>query len=198
MEKVVFAKFFYLLLTYLLGGVPFGLVICKVFKKIDIRERGSKNVGATNVGRVAGLKYAVWTFILDGLKSFLPVLLARFVFNDEFQALVLFFAVIGHIFSFWLRGKGGKGISSAMVGLLALDYRLGLTMILVWLLVFRVSKISSLAALASTTVVVFGFYFVSSPADFCIFYLTSIIIFWAHRDNIRKLISGEELGFKKK
>jgi glycerol-3-phosphate acyltransferase PlsY len=197
-EEMTCARLIYLFLTYLLGGVPFGFVICKIFKKIDIRERGSGNVGATNVGRVVGLKYAIGTFILDGLKSFLPVLAARFIFGNGFQALVLLFAVMGHVFSLWLGGKGGKGISSAMVGLLALDYRLGLSMILVWLLVFMLSKISSLSALASTVITAFISYFLSPLTDFSIFYLTTLIIFWAHRDNIKRLISGEEVGFKKK
>jgi glycerol-3-phosphate acyltransferase PlsY len=187
----------YLFLTYLLSGIPFGLVICKIFKKIDIREYGSKNVGATNVGRVAGKKYAVITFALDGLKSFLPVLLSYSIFGGEFQVFVLFFAVIGHIFSIWLKGRGGKGISSTIVGLLALDYRLGIVMGSMWLLVFLITKISSLAALTSVVTFITTSFFISSPSYFYTLCAMAVIIFWAHRENIKRLISGAEFKFNK-
>jgi glycerol-3-phosphate acyltransferase PlsY len=188
---------FYLFLTVLLSGIPFGLIICKTFKKIDIREHGSKNVGATNVGRVIGKKYAVITFILDGLKSFIPVLLSNLFFSKEFQVLTLGFAVSGHIFSVWLGGRGGKGISSTIVGLLALDYRIALVMIVTWVLVFTTTRISSLAALVSVTVVVSTSYFLSSAWECCILSVMAVIIFWAHGENIKKLLSGNESGFKK-
>jgi glycerol-3-phosphate acyltransferase PlsY len=187
----------YLFLTYLLSGVPFGLIICKVFKKIDLREYGSKNVGATNVGRVAGKKYAVITFALDGLKSFLPVLFSGCIFGEEFRVFVLFFAVIGHIFSIWLKGRGGKGISSSIVGLLALDYRLGIVMSSAWLLVFLITKISSLAALTSVVAFITTSYFISSPVCFYTLCVMAIIIFWSHRENIKRLISGAEFKFNK-
>ncbi|MDR0572028.1 MAG: glycerol-3-phosphate 1-O-acyltransferase PlsY [Rickettsiales bacterium] len=186
----------YLVLAYLLGGVPFGLIICKVFKKIDIRKYGSGNIGATNVGRVVGKKYAVLVFVLDGCKNFFPVLMAKRFCDMKFSLLVLFAVVIGHVFSFWLKGKGGKGISSTMLGLLALDYKLGIMMMVVWLVVFTITKISAVAALFSVATITVASYFILGYYYFFVLFIMSIVIFFAHRKNIRRLLEGKELGFK--
>lgn len=186
----------YIIITYLINGIPFGLIICKIFKKIDIREYGSKNIGATNVARICGMKYAVFVFILDGLKSFLPIFISKIFFDINYVTVILFSAVCGHIFSFWLKGKGGKGISSTILGSFALDYRLGLIISVSWLLVFKFTKISALAALISVLNMNIASYFLFDKQSFVILIFLTLLIFWAHRNNIKRLLLGEEVGFK--
>jgi glycerol-3-phosphate acyltransferase PlsY len=186
-----------LILAYLLGGIPFGFIVCKVFKKIDIREHGSKNIGATNVGRVVGKGYAALVFTLDGCKNFFPVLITKRIYGVEFSMAVLFAVVIGHIFSFWLKGKGGKGISSTMLGLLALDYRLGFVMAVAWLATFIITKISAVSALFSMILTTTVSYFLMGYYYFLVLCVMSVVIFFAHRENIKRLLNGKELGFKK-
>lgn len=189
---------FFSILSFFIGGIPFGLIIGKVFKKIDIREHGSGNIGATNVGRVIGKKYAVLTFLLDGLKSFLPVFFAKYFYGIQFATYIAFFVIMGHIFSPWLKGKGGKGISSLMLALLAIDYVLFLIMALTWVLCFKITKISALSALLSTFVMLISSFFVVEKFCFCVLFIVSCVVFYAHRSNIKRLVKGEELGFRKK
>lgn len=185
------------ILTFFIGGIPFGYIIAKIVKKIDIREHGSGNIGATNIARVVGKKYAVLTFILDGLKSFLPVIFTKYYFDVNFATYIAFFAIMGHIFSPWLKGKGGKGISSLMLSLLAIDYRLFFIMGIVWVLCFKITKISALSALISTFVMLISSYFIMPKFCFIVFLIITFVIFYVHKTNIKRLLKGEELGFKK-
>lgn len=187
----------YLIVSFLIGGIPFGLFIGKFFCKTDIRTQGSGNIGATNVARVLGMKYAVPTFILDGLKSFLPVFIGKRLFSIDFSMAVMLFTVSGHIFSIWLRGKGGKGMSSLVLGLLAFDCRLFLIVGIAWLLVFKISKISALATLLSTLITTFVSYFLLNRFCFCVFLLICAVVVFAHRKNIKRLVEKKELGFDK-
>ena len=197
---MIYSLLAFAIVSFFVSGIPFGLLIGKIFKNIDIREPGSGNIGATNVARVIGFKYAVLTFILDGLKSFLPVFIAKNYYGFygvEFASFVAFFAIIGHIYSPWLKGKGGKGISSTMFALLAIDYRLFLIMSLSWLLCFKITKISSISALTSTILTLIASYFMMNTFSFIVITIITIVIFIAHRKNIIRIIKGEELGFKK-
>ena len=197
---MIYSLLAFAIVSFFVSGIPFGLLIGKIFKNIDIREQGSGNIGATNVARVIGFKYAVLTFILDGLKSFLPVFIAKNYYGFygvEFASFVAFFAIIGHIYSPWLKGKGGKGISSTMFALLAIDYRLFLIMSLSWLLCFKITKISSISALTSTILTLIASYFMMNTFSFIVITIITIVIFIAHRKNIIRIIKGEELGFKK-
>ena len=197
---MIYSLLAFAIVSFFVSGIPFGLLIGKIFKNIDIREQGSGNIGATNVARVIGFKYAVLTFILDGLKSFLPVFIAKNYYGFygvEFASFVAFFAIIGHIYSPWLKGKGGKGISSTMFALLAIDYRLFLIMSLSWLLCFKITKISSISALTSPILTLIASYFMMNTFSFIVITIITIVIFIAHRKNIIRIIKGEELGFKK-
>lgn len=185
----------YLIATYLISSIPFGLFLCKFCKNIDIRTQGSGNIGATNVARVCGFQMAIPVFILDGLKSFLPVLIAKQLFISDFIPVVLFTAVIGHIFSIWLKGNGGKGVASTIFGLFALDYRLGLIVSIAWLIMFKLTKISAVAALSSIFIVSICSLFIDGLNTYIVFSIMAIIIFWAHRENIKRLLSQKELGF---
>lgn len=193
---IIYALIF-VVLAFFVGGIPFGLIIGKIFKNIDIREHGSGNIGATNVARIIGFKYAVVVFLLDGLKTFLPVAIARCYYGIEFAGFIAFFSVIGHIFSPWLKGKGGKGISSTMFSLLAIDYRLFLVMSITWLLCFKATKVSALAALSSLLLTLIISYFLSPRFIFIVLLMLTLVIFFAHRKNIKRILKGEELGFKK-
>ncbi|MDR1495299.1 MAG: glycerol-3-phosphate acyltransferase [Rickettsiales bacterium] len=178
------------LLGFLLSGVPFGYLITKLVKKVDIRNYGSGNIGATNVWRVLGIKYAILTFILDGSKSLIPILLIRKITGDNTTQVVsmLLLAVAGHIFSPWLGWSGGKGFSSFILGLVALDIRLFLAAALAWLIVFLMFRISGLATLVSMTTTLVSSYSILSASDLLIMAMICTMIFWAHRKNIKNLI----------
>ena len=196
MRYVIF--FIYLLATYLIGGIPFGLMMGKVVKGIDIRNYGSKNIGATNVARVLGKWYGILVLFLDGAKGFFPVMLAKAFWPEHWLVLVLLCAVFGHIFSFWLKGKGGKGIATMFFGLLGFNPVLGATMLIVWLSVFKKTKISSLSALCSIVAVILVSIFIQTKQTTVTLTIIVAVIFWAHRNNISRLLAGEELGFANK
>ncbi|MDR2777717.1 MAG: glycerol-3-phosphate acyltransferase [Rickettsiales bacterium] len=179
------------LVSFLLSAIPFGYLLVKFIKKVDIRNYGSGNTGATNVWRILGAKYAVLTFLLDGTKSLVPVLLANRVSGGSVTVamIMLLMTVAGHIFSPWLGWKGGKGFSSFILGLLAVDYRLFLITGLSWSIVFFISRISGLATLVSILTTLIGSYFVVNDTSLCILAIISTVIFWAHRKNIRDLTS---------
>lgn len=189
-----FIKIIYMIGSFLMGGIPFGLVITKIIKKVDIRNYGSGNIGATNVFRVLGIKYTALTFLLDGLKSYLPILLAKNIYGYNFAISTMFFTVTGHIFSPWLGFRGGKGVASFMLGLLAIDIKLFLLMAITWLIVFFTSHISAVAALTSLLIVLLTSCFLLKDLQFYTILLLSIIIFWAHRKNISEIL--DKLNFK--
>ena len=177
----------YLVVSFMIGGIPFGLILSKLIKKVDIRKFGSGNIGATNVFRVMGFRYAALTFILDGLKSYLPILIAKKYFGFDFAINVLCATTLGHIFSPWLKFRGGKGFSSFMLGVLALNSKLFWASAIVWLFVFLIGHISALATLVSSSIVVIlacSFYKINAaPIVFLM-----LVIFWAHRKNIKGMI----------
>lgn len=179
----------YLLGAFLLGGIPFGLIIAKLAKGMDIRKQGSGNVGATNVTRILGIGYGVLTFLLDGLKVFIPTVMAKINYGIDFSFCVMAAGVFGHIFSPWLGFRGGKGFASFISGLLAIDPRMALLAGLIWLIVFVLTRISALAALLSTAVVTGASYFFFSFFQYILMLVMAAIIFWAHRKNISDIWS---------
>ena len=189
----------FIIMAFFVGGIPFGLIVGKIYKDIDIRKYGSGNIGATNVARVMGIKYALLVFILDGLKTFLPVFAAKLIYGSkEYAIFIAFFSILGHIFSPWLKGKGGKGISSTIFALLAVDYRLFFIMSICWLLIFKLTKISAVAAIFSIIITLVSSYFINGNFIFIVLLMLTFIILFAHRKNIKRLITGEELNFNKK
>ena len=189
----------FIIMAFFVGGIPFGLIVGKIYKDIDIRKYGSGNIGATNVARVMGIKYALLVFILDGLKTFLPVFAAKLIYGSkEYAIFIAFFSILGHIFSPWLKGKGGKGISSTIFALLAVDYRLFFIMTICWLLIFKLTKISAVAAIFSIIITLISSYFINGNFIFIVLLMLTFIILFAHRKNIKRLITGEELNFNKK
>ena len=185
-------------LTYAIAAIPFGLVLAKIFAKKDIREFGSKNIGATNVARVIGKKLGFATLILDGLKGAIMVIIARFTFYEMqnlhlFLVLVAAVAVLGHVYPIYLNFKGGKGVATAIAVLFALDVSVGFLVICFWILsfcLFRISSISSIIAIFSSIIISTSFGAPGSQIAFCWF--LSLLILVRHKENIVRLIAGEE------
>ena len=186
-----FELFLIILVSYLFGSIPFGLLLTKIFLKKDIREIGSGNIGATNVLRAGNKILGYSTLILDILKAVLPILYIKFFMNDYLyiSALSIF---IGHVFPIWLKFKGGKGVASYLGILCCLDIFTALIFGVVWIFVFMLFKFSSLSSLlASLTIPIFHFFY-NSNSDYYFYFMMFILIFFTHRENIKRLRNNTE------
>jgi len=169
--------------SYVLGSMPFGLLLTKIFLKKDIRKIGSGNIGATNVLRTGKKSLGVATLLLDGLKGYLSILITLNFFQDYIllSALLCF---LGHIFPIWLKFKGGKGIAVYLGILFAFSISLGFIFIASWVIVLYLSKYSSLSSLISS-LVIFLYSIVFSNLNLSMFFfIILIIIVYTHRKNI--------------
>jgi glycerol-3-phosphate acyltransferase PlsY len=181
--------------SFFLGAVPTAYLFVKALKKTDIRGQGSGNVGATNAARILGKPLGVLIFTLDFLKGYLPVFFAtRFFLLGTPEGLWIgLAAILGHIFSPFLGFRGGKGVATGAGVLMASYPTLFFLGAGVWGAVFfltRVVSISSLLSISSITIITF---FMRLPIQLCIFFvLMTLLIFWAHRSNLQRLIRGEE------
>ncbi len=186
-----FELFLIILVSYLFGSIPFGLLLTKIFLKKDIREIGSGNIGATNVLRAGNKILGYSTLVLDILKAVLPILYIKFFMNDYLyiSALSIF---IGHVFPIWLKFKGGKGVASYLGILFCLDIVTALIFGVVWISVFILFKFSSLSSLlASLTIPIFHFFY-NSNSDYYFYFMMFILIFFTHRENIKRLRNNTE------
>jgi glycerol-3-phosphate acyltransferase PlsY len=185
-------------LAYLLGSVPFGLVITRVLGLGDLRAIGSGNIGATNVLRTGNKGAAAATLILDAGKGGIAVLIARALVGPDAAQLAGFAAFFGHLFPVWSGFRGGKGVATFLGTLLALAWPVGLAACATWLVVAALGRISSLAALVAAAssvlwMVVFGH---GQMVALCA--LLSVMIFWRHSENIKRLLAGTEPRIGKK
>ena len=183
--------FLIILVSYLFGSIPFGLLLTKIFLKKDIREIGSGNIGATNVLRAGNKILGYSTLVLDILKAVLPILYIKFFMNDYLyiSALSIF---IGHVFPIWLKFKGGKGVASYLGILCCLDIFTALIFGIVWISIFILFKFSSLSSLlASLTIPIFQFFY-NSNSDYYFYFMMFILIFFTHRENIKRLRNNTE------
>lgn len=186
-------------LSYLLGSVPFGVVITRALGLGDLRAIGSGNIGATNVLRTGRKDIAAATLVLDAAKGALAVLLATWLWGHEVGMVAGVAAFFGHIFPVWLGFKGGKGVATYIGILLALDWKIGLIFCAVWLIIAFAQRYSSLAALtAAATAPMFAFAFSSTELTITAFIL-SVALYITHRENIVRLFRGTEtkIGQKK-
>ena len=183
-----------LIASYLIGSISSAVIICKALGLPDPRTQGSKNPGATNVLRLGGKKIAAFVLIFDGLKGAVPVFIGDYYgFGLIALTLTVLCAFLGHIFPVFFRFKGGKGVATYLGGLIAINLLAGLIFSLIWLLVAKVLKISSLAALIATALSPFYFYLITGDLkSTTIIGLISLLIFYTHRDNIRRLINKDE------
>jgi glycerol-3-phosphate acyltransferase PlsY len=170
------------------------VIICKALSLPDPRTQGSKNPGATNVLRLGGKKTAAFVLFFDGLKGAVPVFIGDYYgFGLIALTLTVLCAFLGHIFPVFFRFKGGKGVATYLGGLIAINLLAGLIFSLIWLLVAKVLKISSLAALIATALSPFYFYLITGDLkSTTIISLISLLIFYTHRDNIKRLINKDE------
>ena len=177
--------------SYLMGSIPFGLILTKIFLKKDIRDIGSGNIGATNALRTGNKFIGYSTLILDIVKAVIPVLYVKVNFPDLIYVSALC-AFLGHVFPVWLKFKGGKGVATYVGILCSMNIMFGIVFGICWLVTFFISKFSSLASLiGSFSVPVYLFLFESTENEL-FFGIMFILIFYTHRENIKRLINKEE------
>jgi len=179
-------------LGYLLGSIPFGLILTRLSGGGDIRKVGSGSIGATNVLRTGNYWAAGGTLLFDAAKGVAAVLIARALFGELATLVAGLAAFLGHLFPVWLKFKGGKGIAVALGIMLALYWPAGLAMLATWLAVLAVTRISSLSALV-TAVVAPLYLFLLVSATYAVFgAILAVLVFIAHRANIGRLLNGTE------
>ena len=182
----------------ILGSIPFGLVMAKLFGLGDIREIGSGNIGATNVLRTGNKPAAFLTLVLDAGKGAIAVLIARALFGEGAAGFAGLFAVLGHLFPLFLKFKGGKGVATFLGTLLALSFPAGLAACATWLMMAVFFRISSLSAImAALLAPVFTFYFYHMHGAILVAVLSAVVIA-KHHANIKRMLKGEEPKIGKK
>lgn len=180
-----------IIVSYLLGSIPMGLLLTKMMGRGDLRRVGSGNIGATNVMRVGGLRMAGLVWLLDMAKAIAAVFIGKYIAGDAFGAWCGFVAIVGHCYPVWLKFKGGKGISSLFGTLLAVSPLSFAVCGIEWLLVALTSGISSLGAtIVFCLIPVLGFA-ISISTGFA-FLAIGLLCMWRHRENIKRLIKGSE------
>lgn len=177
---------------YLLGSIPFGLVLTRAMGLGNLREIGSGNIGTTNVLRTGNKAAAAATLILDGGKGAAAVLLARFLAGDDAAQLAGLMAFLGHCFPVWLQFKGGKGVATFLGLMLALAWPVGIACCLTWIATAAVSRISSLSALISALAAPLWAYLLHYETSIALAALLAAIVFWRHGANIARLRTGTE------
>ena len=183
------------LISYLMGSIPFGFILTKIFLKKDIREIGSGNIGATNALRTGNKILGYSTLVLDILKSITTVLFVKFNF-PEFIYISSLCVFLGHVFPIWLKFHGGKGVATYVGILFVIDIYLGLLFTFVWFFIFIISKFSSLSSLIGSISIPIYFLFLSQFNDVLFFSIMFVLIFFTHRENIKRLKNKEETKTK--
>ena len=180
-----------ILLSYLMGSIPFGFILTKILLKKDIREIGSGNIGATNVLRTGNKMIGYITLSLDILKAIIPLLIIKFN-NPEFLFISALSIFLGHVFPLWLQFKGGKGVATYVGMLFCINYILGFVFIICWLIIFIISRYSSLSSLIASLTVPFYNFFIIDNNNYYFFIILFILIFFTHRENVKRLINNTE------
>ena len=183
------------LISYLMGSIPFGFILTKIFLKKDIREIGSGNIGATNALRTGNKVLGYSTLVLDILKAIIPVLYIKFYFS-EFIYISSLCVFLGHVFPIWLKFHGGKGVATYVGILFVIDIYLGLLFTFVWFFIFIISKFSSLSSLIGSISIPIYFLFLSQFNNVLFFSIMFVLIFFTHRENIKRLKNKEETKTK--
>ena len=178
------------ILSYLMGSIPFGFILTKIFLKKDIRGIGSGNIGATNALRAGNKSLGYGTLFLDIIKAIIPVVYVKLNYPDYiFIASLCVF--LGHIFPIWLKFKGGKGVATYVGILFSINLTIGFVFIGVWFFTFLISKYSSLSSLfGSLSIPIYLFFFTNQNLVF--FSIMFVLIFYTHRENVKRLKNKEE------
>ena len=180
-----------IIISYLLGSIPFGFLLTKIFLNKDIRKIGSGNIGATNALRTGNKTLGYATLILDILKAIIPVIFVKIYYSDYLyiSSLCVF---LGHVFPIWLKFKGGKGVATYVGILCCINIYLGISFGIVWLITFVMFKYSSLSSLVGTlSIPIINFLFFNDQI-FYFFIIMFILIFYTHRENIKRLLNRTE------
>lgn len=195
------SKILFIILSYLLGSIPFGLIITRYYAGFDIRTKGSGNIGFTNVLRVVGKKEAFLTLTGDTIKGFIPVILARIILNDNSLAAACgVAAIIGHDFPVFLRFKGGKGVATSFGALFGIIPLGGAIALIIWLVVFYLWKYSSLAAITSYSLLPLVVILINPHhTNIAFAVIVTALLLLKHIENIKRLLKGTEnkIGSKK-
>ena len=183
-----------ILIAYLVGSINSAIILSKVLKLPDPRTQGSKNPGATNMLRIGGKKIAAFVLLIDVWKGLSPILLAYSYTSSSLElSIIALSAFLGHVYPVFYSFKGGKGVATFIGGLIGINLLVGLSFILIWLFVAKVLNISSLSALVATLLIPIVFYFIEMDIEATgVISLICLWIFFTHRSNIKRLVSGEE------
>ncbi len=178
-------------ISYLMGSIPFGLILTKIFLNKDIRDIGSGNIGATNVLRTGNKIIGYLTLSLDVLKAVIPVLYIKFNYPElvYVSSLSVF---LGHVFPLWLKFKGGKGVATYVGILFSINYILGFVFVTSWLIIFLVLRYSSLGSILATFIIPIFILFNPNYENEYFFTIMFILILFTHKENVKRLINKEE------
>ena len=183
------------IVCYLMGSIPFGFILTKIFLKKDIRKIGSGNIGATNALRTGNKIIGYSTLILDILKAVVPVIYVK-IFYQDFLYIASLCAFLGHVFPIWLKFKGGKGVATYVGILFAINFYLGIIFTISWCVTFFVSKFSSLSSLVAALSVPVYLLILTQIDQVIFFTIMFVLIFFTHRENIKRLKNKEETKTK--
>ena len=179
------------IISYMMGSIPFGFILTKIFLNKDIREIGSGNIGATNALRTGNKIIGYSTLILDILKAVIPVLYVKFFFPN-FLYIAALCAFLGHVFPIWLKFKGGKGVATYVGILFAIDIYFGFIFTVSWFVTFFISKYSSLSSLIAAFSIPIYLLILNQFDQVIFFTIMFVLIFFTHRENIKRLKNKEE------
>ena len=182
-------------ICYLIGSIPFGLILTKIFLKKDIRDIGSGNIGATNALRTGNKSIGYATLFFDIIKAVIPIIFIKINFSEliYISSLCVF---LGHVFPIWLKFKGGKGVATYVGILFALNIIFGLFFSITWLITFGLSKLSSLSSLVASISIPIYLLILTQFDQIIFFIIMFVLIFFTHKENIKRLINKEETKTK--
>ena len=181
--------------SYLMGSIPFGFILTKLFLKQDIRNIGSGNIGATNALRTGNKFLGYSTLILDIAKAIIPILYVKNNYPDLIY-LASLSAFLGHVFPIWLKFKGGKGVATYLGILFSINFIYGFIFVSNWLIIFFLSKYSSLSSLIASFLIPVYLYISGNTNGLSFFLIMFVLIFYTHRENVKRLKNQEETKTK--
>ena len=179
------------IISYLMGSIPFGLILTRIFLKKDIRDIGSGNIGATNALRTGNKLIGYTTLILDISKAIIPVIYVKINF-PELIFIASLCAFLGHVFPIWLKFKGGKGVATYVGILFSINILLGTIFIISWIVIFMLTKYSSLSSIIGAISIPLYFLLTGQSNNVIFFIIMFVLIFFTHRENIKRLKNKEE------
>ena len=183
------------IISYLMGSIPFGFILTKIFLKKDIREIGSGNIGATNALRTGNKTIGYSTLVLDILKAVTPVVYVK-IFYQDFLYITSLCTFLGHVFPVWLKFKGGKGVATYVGILFAINIYFGIIFTISWFVTFFISKYSSLSSLVGAASIPIYLLILTQFDQGIFFTIMFVLIFFTHRENIKRLKNKEETKTK--